>query len=242
MHILFRTLAALLLLSALVPSAGMAGDYASREIIGFTADGGRFAFEEYGQQDGSGFPFSNIYVIDTRTDNWTGGSPFRIVIEDEEKTVSEARAASRAMAGNALSAFTEPGLIAATNQPQEFPDDPHRIVASPYDYAAGSPERLEFRIETIPMTGPDYCSEFGPLMGFRLVQVSTEAGKPARLLHEDKSLPASRACALDYRFGDVVIYRPDDFTAVMAILVQIVQVGFEGPDIRFLAVTAPLEP
>ncbi|RUV10776.1 DUF2259 domain-containing protein, partial [Mesorhizobium sp. M5C.F.Ca.IN.020.32.2.1] len=38
-----------------------AGDVAELEILGFTSDGGAFAFEEYGVQDGSGFPYANRY-------------------------------------------------------------------------------------------------------------------------------------------------------------------------------------
>ncbi len=53
-----------------------AGDFAKREIHGFSIDGQLFAFEEYGVQDGSGFPYSTIYVIDTSTDQWTANSPF----------------------------------------------------------------------------------------------------------------------------------------------------------------------
>ena len=51
-----------------LPSAG--GDTASIEILGFTADGSVFAFEEYGIQDGSGFPYSHRFYIDTATDRF----------------------------------------------------------------------------------------------------------------------------------------------------------------------------
>ncbi|MBN9059609.1 MAG: DUF2259 domain-containing protein, partial [Rhizobiales bacterium] len=52
-------------LAAAAPTAAMAGDFAERSILGFSPDGGRFAFEEFGIQDGSGFPYSNIFVLDT---------------------------------------------------------------------------------------------------------------------------------------------------------------------------------
>jgi predicted secreted protein len=45
-----------------VPAAH-AGDYAYRDILGFSSDGKSFAFEEYGVQDGSGFPYANIFVV-----------------------------------------------------------------------------------------------------------------------------------------------------------------------------------
>ena len=58
----------LVLLTLSICFSAQAGDFAKREIHGFSVDGGLFAFEEYGVQDGSGFPYSNIYVIDTATD------------------------------------------------------------------------------------------------------------------------------------------------------------------------------
>ena len=55
------------------PLAAHAGDVAELEILGFTGDGGVFAFEEYGVQDGSGFPYANRYYIDTADDTFSQG-------------------------------------------------------------------------------------------------------------------------------------------------------------------------
>ncbi|MGE6786024.1 DUF2259 domain-containing protein, partial [Ensifer adhaerens] len=44
------------LAAAATASPALAGDYAALQPIGFSADGNVFAFEEYGVQDGSGFP------------------------------------------------------------------------------------------------------------------------------------------------------------------------------------------
>ena len=49
----------------LAGSPAIAGDTAELNILGFSGDSSIFAFEEYGVQDGSGFPYSTIYVIDT---------------------------------------------------------------------------------------------------------------------------------------------------------------------------------
>ena len=42
----------------------LAGDRAVIDFIGYSADSRYFAFEEFGIQDGSGFPYSSIYIID----------------------------------------------------------------------------------------------------------------------------------------------------------------------------------
>ncbi|MEM8542235.1 MAG: DUF2259 domain-containing protein, partial [Pseudomonadota bacterium] len=72
-------------------SSAFAGDFANLNVLGFSADGNIFAFEEYGVQDGSGFPYANRFYIDTNTDQFIGGSPIRVRIEDETVDVSQAR-------------------------------------------------------------------------------------------------------------------------------------------------------
>ena len=72
-----------------------AGDVAELEILGFTRDGGVFAFEEYGVQDGSGFPYANRYYIDTTGDTFLEGTPIRIRLDDETTTLDAARLQAR---------------------------------------------------------------------------------------------------------------------------------------------------
>ena len=55
-------LAASLTLFSAAPA--LAGDAAQFDPIGFSEDGRYFAYEEYGIQDGSGFPYATIYLVD----------------------------------------------------------------------------------------------------------------------------------------------------------------------------------
>ena len=55
------------------PLRRLAGDRALIDLIGYSEDGRIFAFEEFGIQDGSGFPYSNIYVVDLPADKWAYG-------------------------------------------------------------------------------------------------------------------------------------------------------------------------
>lgn len=75
--------------------AAHAGDVAELEILGFTGNGGIFAFEEYGVQDGSGFPYANRYYIDTADDSFLEGTPIRVRLDDENATLDAARLAAR---------------------------------------------------------------------------------------------------------------------------------------------------
>jgi len=72
-------------------SAVRAGDVARLEILGFSHNGAVFAFEEYGVQDGSGFPYANRYYIDTASDSFVKGTPIRVRLDDESATIDAAR-------------------------------------------------------------------------------------------------------------------------------------------------------
>lgn len=67
----------------MLAAPAMAGDRALIDFIGFSEDGQYFAFEEFGVQDGSGFPYSNIYVLDVSADSWVDGTPVRVQLDDE---------------------------------------------------------------------------------------------------------------------------------------------------------------
>lgn len=219
----------------------LAGDFAEREIHGFSPDGGLFAFEEFGVQDGSGFPYSNIYVIDTATDQWTAGSPFRALLKDETKDIFDAREEARILAGPVMKSFENRGDVVATNRPSEIVADPKRMVATSRVAAPAIGDALEFRIELKYFPTPAECEGFGNVRGFRLLQIDAAPSGTTTVLHEDESIPASRHCPLDYDLADIITYYPQKGEPVVAILVLMRKVGFEGPDGRYLAVTTRLE-
>ena len=222
----------------LVSAPSHAGDFATREIIGFSSDGSRFAFEEYGIQDGSGFPYSTIYVIDTRSDSWVAGSPFRAWIDDEQASVKEARGEAQEMAKMALIDITREGIINATNQPLEVVDNPHRMTARPWPFNPPTSDRIEFRLKEMEFYDEGLCKDLGGTKGFQLTQVFAEPDAVTKLLHEDTSVPQSRGCPQAYHFADIVTYRPAEGTElVIAVLILYQTYGFEGPDGRYLAVT-----
>jgi predicted secreted protein len=53
-----------------------------------------------------------------------------------------------------------------------------------------------------------------------------------RTLQKDTAMPASRGCAHAYRIQDVYLYK-----GAIAVFLNVFTQGFEGPDMRFLAVT-----
>ncbi|MBZ9808257.1 DUF2259 domain-containing protein [Mesorhizobium sp. BR1-1-9] len=222
--------------------AARAGDVAELEILGFTKDGGVFAFEEYGVQDGSGFPYANRYYIDTSNDRFLKGTPIRIRLDDENATLAAARVQAREK-GEAVVSQTElaanKGITAGFNPVTELSADPHRMAVNPRPIFSPVDQPLEFRLDEIGMNETKGCESQGEINGFRLLRVEAQAGGATKLLHEDKSIPKSRGCPNGYRIGAVQTFSMDSLSAY-AVLIAVRQYGFEGPDYRWIAVTGRL--
>ena len=182
-------------------------------MLGFSADGGIFAFEEYGIQDGSGFAYANRYYIDTAKDAFVAGSPIRIQPKDEDPSVDDVRAEARKK-GEAIVSDTElakhMGYTAAINPVSELSADPYRIVANSSRLYPQPSDPMEFRLEELEgiKSGVE-CEESQEIRGFRLLKVDTHPGGATKVLHEDKQIPASRGCPLGYRISVVQSYFPD---------------------------------
>jgi predicted secreted protein len=58
-----------------------------------------------------------------------------------------------------------------------------------------------------------------------------------RILHEDRSVPASRKCPYSYRLSEAYVFEPKSGPPAIAVLVQRFSQGWEGRDRRFIAVT-----
>lgn len=229
------------ILHAIARPAG-AGDLAARHIFGFSPDGDTFAFEQFGVQDGSGFPYTDIFVVDTLSDQWVKGSPFRVLMRDERSQMKWARREALTKAGNTLRQrlVSKPGRLLASNPHGELSADPHRVAVNTSQIVTGPPERWTFTLDEIPIANKK-CAAFtsAPAKGFRLY-VQRQGSTPLKL-HEDTSIPKSRGCPLSYAISDVVAYEPDGGSRVIAVLVSVFSHGFEGPDRRFLAVTKRFE-
>ncbi len=167
------------LAAASAGGAAKAGDAAELEILGFSNDGGVFAFEEYGIQDGSGFPYANRYYIDTDTDTFLKGTPIRVRIDDETASLADARRQARDK-GEAVVKQAElaanPGFTAGFNAITELSADPYRMVVNPRPVFPAIDKPLEFRLDILPFGEVAQCHGMGEAVGLRLLRVDASDG------------------------------------------------------------------
>lgn len=226
---------------ALSSGTALAGDFANLNVLGFSSDGNIFAFEQYGVQDGSGFPYADRFYIDTNTDQFISGSPIRVRIEDETADVVQARADAASQGQSIITdaALSQnPGYLAGFNTVTEASADPHRMTVNPRPIVPPVDREVGFRLTELQFGPSADCSGIQDVStGFKLVQLGLEVGQEARLLHEDASVPGSRHCPTGYRIGGVHTFFPEGGEPVYAVTIAVRSFGFEGPDYNWMAVT-----
>lgn len=214
----------------------LAADAADRALIGFSADGRWFAFEEYGVQDGSGFPYATLTVIDLHKDAWAPGTPVKALVQDEASTVRAARDDVAKRAGPILRelGIGHPGRLLASNAVSEEVADPARMVFRPHH---NLPDLVTVRLEAFPLPASCPGAEEKPV-GFALL--ASRGDEPGKEVYRDKAIPPSRGCPLEYRLADVVAFDAKAGVTRHVVLVHVLRFGFEGRDARFLAVPVAL--
>ncbi|HTV70997.1 MAG TPA: DUF2259 domain-containing protein [Rhizobiaceae bacterium] len=219
-----------------------AGDTASVEVLGFSRDGGVFAFEEYGIQDGSGFPYAHRFYIDTATDKFLANTPIRVTLEDENATLEQARGRAKTRGEKIIqdsSLARNKGYTAGFNAVTESSADPFRMAVNPRAVFPPIDAPLEFRLEERDVAPPERCEGLGDVKGFRLLKIRPVPNGKVELRYEDKTIPLSRGCPTGYRLSGIqtLFPRSGDDKAVYAVLIGVERWGFEGPDFRWIAIT-----
>ena len=230
------------LLACLTMAAGAAaGDFSTFQPLGFSPDGKVFAFEEFGTQDGSGFPYSTVYFIDTEKDAYLPGTPIRVRIDDEAAGLGKARAESRGKAESLIGQYRladNPGVLAAFNPMGEAGADRERIEYLPHAIEPTPGGSYALSLETVALAPSERCRDITPEggKGFRLTLVERAGEAADTPVHEDTRIPDSRACPLSYQIGGAMTFHPLDGDPVHVALVLVRSVGFEGANGRWIAV------
>lgn len=239
---------ALVLFACVFSFAASAGDTAKFHLLGFSKNGSFFAFEQYGIQDGSGFPYSEIFVIDVIGDTWVKPSPFRLRKDIEanlgnqsDSVLTETRSENRLAAQTLLRevGIAGKGEIVGFNPRTELNSDPHQMVVAAREHFQMEDERVDLALTQYPLHSAECASYGAETQGFKLTMTRSN-GTPLRILNQDSTVPKSRRCPLAYRIERFVTFFPHEAPPVFAVLIQMESFGFEGPDRRYLAITGRL--
>ncbi|MFM9904920.1 MAG: DUF2259 domain-containing protein [Pyrinomonadaceae bacterium] len=221
------------------------GDFASLSFIGFSSNGKYLAFEEYGIQDASGYPYSNIYYIDA-TKNAYAATVTKVLIENESGLESTARAKAAVLAAKKLKQL---GIVKGNTGKLLLS---HLMTDQTYDDGSTSSEGdkvkffeevwsmhregdYELELKAIKIETPE-CKPY-EMDTFRMeLKLTDKVADTSKFLQKDTTLPAGRGCALSYRIQDVYLYK-----GVLAVFMGVFTQGFEGPDMRFMAATGKLK-
>ena len=226
---------------------GEMGEKALLNIIGYSEDGRYFSFEEYGIQDGSGFAYSSIYIIDLSDDSWVVGTPIRVIDKEMDETseavtlLANARSEAHEKAQLRLDglAMNRPAMILAYNGDGELDSDGlslrfgvarHGMNPSLSDYMLN----LESFNAQTALSCVEWFSK--PAVGFLLKLVNAQSGIEEEI-YRDKVLSRSRGCASSYKISGIYIpYEASDISDAVT-LISVFGRGFEGAiDRRYIVV------
>jgi len=216
-----------------------AGDIATLDVIGYSEDGRYFAFEEYGVQDGSGFAYSHIIVVDVAEDRWVLGTPIDVQADQDNASLYDVRTEARAMAQPRLEslgiywaadvlAYIGSGALDTDGLTLNFGVPP--LLGSTQSIIRHT---LSLEIFKASSAAPcmDWFGEIGMGYSLRLIQ-----DDGSTLIHADDVLPRSRGCPVTYKITGVFApLQATDLKHAVAVI-SVYPRGFEGPDRRFIAV------
>jgi predicted secreted protein len=240
---MLRLLLTFLVLLAFL-SVAHAADGATFRAIGFSTDSRYFAFEQYGVQDGSGFAYADLFVLDTQKDAWLKGTPISVTLEDETLDVSAVRQKLKEDGKSALSSaqiLVDAEVLAANPFTEVQKDRASMTFHNHYNNAMGmfgtTDDQGSWTLTTLPVAVPlpEGCEADIGVTGYKLAIRNNKSGD-VKVLHLDTSLPKTRFCAVGYDIEAVVQPAGAADGSQMVAVVGVYRRGFEGADRRFIAI------
>ncbi len=220
------------------------------DVIGFSPDGRYFAFEQYGFNEGQGVPYSNMYFVDVERNAYVTKPIIHEAKNDDPKADIETL---QARVRNRNRIFSQNIF---EDLKLHYPLPGQRVIHHPVTDLGVKNNQVSFTPD-IPFGGLSYdkydldlsfkqidegknlsCHGMGKPKIFKLTL--THSGGQQQVLQEDKRLPPSRGCPLNYRIQDVYWYSYQKHNYI-AVFINVISAGFEGEDMRYLVVTAEVK-
>ena len=237
---------ALALALTFASTAAFAGDASTFMPLGFSKSGKYYAFAQTGQQDGSGFYYASVAVVDVAKDEFVASRT--VVLQDDSDQINGSIeiALNKALSQVRLSRF---GIKKGENLGEDLlirlPTDhspTNRSIFSYEYWAEGGATSFvpKFEVLVDSKDGEDttegkYCTDLtgkAPQMLKLSIKALAEDDRRVVVLHEDKTLPRVRNCVSGYKVQRVTAYADN-----LVIGLSYSGIGFEGPDVRQMVVT-----
>ncbi|MBN2695619.1 DUF2259 domain-containing protein [bacterium] len=234
----------------ILPILVWAGDSSKFNIIGFSKDGSNIAFQRYGTQDGSGFPYSEIFIVKSEKNDYFV-QPIKTVLEDENSNEESAKTKNLTVATSSIKKAkivlnnigTKVAMDSLKKDDSSEEESDNRLSkVNIKKKAENKNEKERFQIiingkiydlvleeSAFGEKHPDF--EIQPV----IFTLYLESNGKKITLQKDTSLPKSRGLALSYTVNSV--YTHNNYIAVF---VNIESQGFEGPDTRQIIITGKL--
>lgn len=221
----------ILVVALFLPLSARAGDLATVEVIGYSPDGFHFAFEQYGYQDGSGFPYCEIFFIDVDENSWAE-KPVRVMVM-EEQDIEGIRRQART---KAMPVLRKLGLDRAETGTVVFKvkeGDGYFLEDRPKSANIKlSGDTYELRVTETNLAATD-DDIFGPAQSLKL-KLTFGSGGSVVLQDDNGSVPSSRGQARNYSIYRVLRNQAaESYVVILAYHLP----DFEGPGTRFMAVS-----
>ncbi len=252
MNRFFYQIFSMLVIGFFCAAPAFSGDRALLDVIGYSKDARYFAFEEFGIQDGSGFAYSSIYIVDLSDDSWVTGTPIKVLEEYDEatyevepidtgKSINIVRQLSSQKAKPRIDGLSiyrpahelaQNGDGAVTNEEiglsLKFGLPAYGLNAIVGEYEIS----LDIFKTHSALSCVDYAGE--EPMGF-LVKLKDE-NQEVKIVYEDEVLARSRGCPITYKIHSVYVpFEAVDISSAVA-LISVYAFGYEGADRRFVAI------
>lgn len=251
-----QLLLSIIFILSLAVSLTFAGDFANLKFIGFSQDGNYVAFEEWGEFDGIGGNYAKTYIVDT-VNNTFAVKPFIYEVYSDDMSESAAKTLKqkyRLAAANGLRQFKivqgNTGNLVVSHLLTDWTYDDDFTSGGSLDKVKfndymnqNSPNQYEFyelKLETFADETAECNNRTGLgvyKFGLTLNYTSHEnSDNWSQILQKDSVLPARRNCPSSYRIESVYLYEDK-----ILVFLNIFSHGFEGPDMRYMVVTAQMD-
>lgn len=226
-----------------LPVQAIAAQVAERQIQGFNEAGTIFVFEQFGVQDGSGFPYSTIFQLSTVTSEPVFPLE-KSLVRDETASLGLARRQARQSAVD-FDGFLELGRHAFHKALGGSPSAVASARFSEHFLTLSGNGGRDYEVSLSQQVAPtSSCSGFtdGDEKTFEVNLKNLESSETKTL--SPSGFPAAfygLTCPTQYSIADVVLFRPSPTQETrIVVLVSTFSFGFEGPDRSFVAVMGTL--